>query len=458
MSAISIKHHSVDRRFVAIGAVVLFLLSSLLLVTPQEDVDASSESAWLVHLNESEGANDGVVKTLRYDGVDSMEVRVQTDSKKGQSSDNMDRTVQWRFINNDLSSSQLHVYEQFTYADGTVDDANSFIQSISGSESYWSSWNTYGNSAETWGRYYSDNPPVKIVTYVVAEWNGEQDSDNIISFTFEFDLYQGYRYTTSVSYDLNGGSGSIGTDSVVQYTDSASSEKVKFTLADTPDHPDGLEFGGWADSNNLTHPAGSEMEVTIGSDVVLTAVWNIPSSTITFWSDGIVYTTVAVDTGSTATPPEDPEKEGMVFLGWFEDVGCKRPFDWTSGIDTDIDLYAGWEEELIFTSDPIAHGTVTKVNGIEGTYLFQIGENTNSETVLWDFGDGTTSTQRAVTHYFEPGEHTITLTVYNSVGENSTEFHITVEDGDDGADLPITWIAAAVLIVMIAIVIVWRFL
>ena len=41
MSAISIKHHSVDRRFVAIGAVMLFLLSTIMLIVPQEDVDAS---------------------------------------------------------------------------------------------------------------------------------------------------------------------------------------------------------------------------------------------------------------------------------------------------------------------------------------------------------------------------------------------------------------------------------
>ena len=442
-----------------IGAVAIVLLSSLLLAIPQEESDASSESAWLLHFNESEGMNDGVVKTLKYDGVDSIEVRVQTDSKTGQSSDNIDRTVQWRFLNNDLSNDDLHVYEQFYYADGTVTDANSFTQPIYGSESYWSSWNTYGNSAETWGKYYSDNPPVKIITYVVAEWHGEQDSDNIVSFTFEFELYQGFRYTTSVSYDLNGGSGSIGTDSVTQYTDEASSENVRFTLADAPSHPDGLEFGGWVDSDSVTYPAGSQINVPIGEDITLTAVWNIPSSTITFWSKGEVYTTTVVNTGSTATPPEDPNMDGMVFLGWFEDEGCTLPFDWSSEIDGDLDLYAGWEEELCFTTDPIADGSVTKVDSIPGTYLFQVGENTCSETVLWDFGDGTTSSQRAVTHYFEPGEYTITLTVYNSIGENSTEFHITVEEeGTDGTGIPIVWIIAAVLIVMIGVVALWRFL
>ena len=120
-----------------------------------------------------------------------------------------------------------------------------------------------------------------------------------------------------------------------------------------------------------------------------------------------------------------------------------------------MNLYAGWEDELIFTTDPVADGTVTKVDGVDGTYLFQVAENTNSERVLWDFGDGTTSTQKTVTHYFEPGDHTVTLTVYNSMGENTREFHLIV-DGDEGSDLPIALIVVAVLAVVVVSLLVVR--
>lgn len=83
-------------------------------------------------------------------------------------------------------------------------------------------------------------------------------------------------------------------------------------------------------------------------------------------------------------------------------------------------------------------------------------ESACAETVHWDFGDGTTSDQRTVTHYFGPGDHTVTLTVYNSVGENTKEFHITVDGEDGGSDLPIVLIVATILIVVIVSLVVAR--
>ena len=45
-----------------------------------------------------------------------------------------------------------------------------------------------------------------------------------------------------------------------------------------------------------------------------------------------------------------------------------------------------------------------------------------SDTYLWDFGDGSTSTQVNPVHtYFEPGIYTVSLTAANSVGESATE-------------------------------------
>ena len=432
MSVTSTKPITAGRRVAILGIAALFILSAFFVLAPTEDADASMTTETVkspIYTTERTQVmyddGDYPIGTFTLT-VTSTQAYVELDDFTG-----WPQYISWQYYRDGspaggatLHTDNVHSSALVTAYIGLEEDQTS-------------------GRFEVWGTYEDDYSKVP--------------ECDVLNFEFDLTTKTVYKYTTSVSYDMNGGTGSFGPDSVTETLDNQSSKDVTFTVpSSVPTRTDGYVFDCWLDEDGVRYEAGSEIDVKIGDEVVLTASWVVPSSTITFWSNGSVYTSQTVDTGSMATPPEEPKIEGKVFLGWYTDEGCTQPFDWTSKINADIDLYAGWEDELIFTTDPVANGTVSKVDGIEGTYLFQVAENTNSESVLWDFGDGTTSTQRAVTHYFEPGDYTVTLTVYNSVGENTREFHLTVDGDEGGSGLPIALIVVAVLAVVIVSLVVIR--
>lgn len=52
-----------------------------------------------------------------------------------------------------------------------------------------------------------------------------------------------------------------------------------------------------------------------------------------------------VESGETATEPTDPTKDGFEFAGWYSDSELQNEFDFTTPIEADITLYAGWVEQ-----------------------------------------------------------------------------------------------------------------
>ncbi|MCL2796453.1 MAG: InlB B-repeat-containing protein [Firmicutes bacterium] len=63
--------------------------------------------------------------------------------------------------------------------------------------------------------------------------------------------------------------------------------------------------------------------------------------TVTFSSNVQTYATVKVKPG--AVMPDEPEKEGLVFIGWFKDDGVfTQPFTGFSGVSASITVYAKW--------------------------------------------------------------------------------------------------------------------
>jgi len=431
MSFASIKHHDAGRRMAAIGAVLVFVLSAIILFVPAGESDASVTTETVMSPTYTTERQQ-----VMYDDDDHPIGTFTLTAGVGYA---------WLELN-DFTGWPAYIRCVY-YRDGaqagawTLETNSSTYYEVGPSVGYTEGQTT--GRFEVWGTYEDDYSKVP--------------ECDVLNFEFSLETKTVYRYTTSVSYNLNGGTGSFGPDSVTETLDNQSSKEVSFTIPSTvPTRTDGYVFDCWLDEEGVKYEEGSQIDVTIGDEITLTASWTVPSSTITFWSNGSVYTSLMVDNGATATPPEDPEITGKVFLGWYTDEGCTQPFDWMTTIDNDINLYAGWEDELCFTTDPVADGKVTKVDGIAGTYLFEVLESACAETVHWDFGDGTTSDQRTVTHYFGPGDHTVTLTVYNSVGENTKEFHITVDGEDGGGDIPIGLIVVAFLIVVIVSLVVVR--
>jgi len=77
-------------------------------------------------------------------------------------------------------------------------------------------------------------------------------------------------------------------------------------------------------------------------------------------------------------------------------------------------------------------------------YTVQFNNTSSGDnlTYLWDFGDGSTSTEAEPRHTFDDGVFTITLTIGNQYGTATTSAQIIVEEPDtsfenlDSGDTP----------------------
>lgn len=179
-----------------------------------------------------------------------------------------------------------------------------------------------------------------------------------------------------------------------------------------------------------------------------------PMVTVTFDSnEGTEIQAQAVEVGTLIVAPDDPELYGYVFAGWFIDDGTfLNEFDFNSPIQSTITLYAKWNGDLKFTTDPISDGDVVSIDGLPGTVSFKATASKDYSSLVWDFGDGSSSTNTYATHYYsQPGIYTASLTVYNNYGSDVTTYQIEVpsaDPGDDGTEWAL--VAAVVLIAFVS--------
>ncbi len=71
--------------------------------------------------------------------------------------------------------------------------------------------------------------------------------------------------------------------------------------------------------------------------------------TVTFNSNGgSAVTEQEVESGSTATKPDDPTREGYTFAGWYKDENCSQSFNFTTDkITQNTTLYADWDDSSL---------------------------------------------------------------------------------------------------------------
>jgi PKD repeat protein len=81
---------------------------------------------------------------------------------------------------------------------------------------------------------------------------------------------------------------------------------------------------------------------------------------------------------------------------------------------------------LGFTSAPTADMIITPIDGL--TFKFTPTGN-NVQSLLWDFGDGNTSSEWAPVHtYAEPGEYAVKQTAFNPLGFDTAIQTLSVGD------------------------------
>lgn len=111
---------------------------------------------------------------------------------------------------------------------------------------------------------------------------------------------------------------------------------------------DGRTFLGWCGSYDDKEPVDTNMTMP-ANDVVLYALWGEPEYTVTFDSMGGTEVTAqnGIQKGEHAVKPEDPQKTGHTFVGWYyeKDDGSWERWSFDQEITKDIRLYAVWRPE-----------------------------------------------------------------------------------------------------------------
>ena len=185
-------------------------------------------------------------------------------------------------------------------------------------------------------------------------------------------------------------------------------------------------------------------------NITIQSAWLMPSVTITMYVEGDVYATLAVPKGSSGVIFTPVDVSG-IFTGWYYDPSFQDEYDPVAPINDDLNLYAKGVPPLTFTTDPVADGDIVALDGQPGTVSFRATDSLYYSSVLWDFGDGTTSTDLYATHYYsEPGTYYATLTVFNNHGSDVVEYLVRVPSADTG-DGGTEWslVLAAVLAVAV---------
>ena len=195
------------------------------------------------------------------------------------------------------------------------------------------------------------------------------------------------------------------------------------------------------------------------SDHTAYSAWKAPTITITFIVEDEVHSTLEVPKNSVGIVYTPKQVEG-VFMGWFYDSAYENQYDATVALTEDTNLYAKGVKPLVFTSVPTANATITNIDA-HGLYYFDCTDNEGRQSVLWDFGDGNTSTDPiAYNSYSEPGKYKVTLTVTNAYGETAvSQYDVVYGDVQDGSNgSPWGTIALVAVFAMIAFVILRRFI
>ncbi len=104
--------------------------------------------------------------------------------------------------------------------------------------------------------------------------------------------------------------------------------------------------------------SGSVPESSASSAVFATyPLYNVVFDKNTDDSTEQVPQTQQIKYGESALAPKDePERSGYTFTGWYTDKECNDLYDFTQPVTADINLYAGWSENVVTENDYIVEG------------------------------------------------------------------------------------------------------
>ena len=275
------------------------------------------------------------------------------------------------------------------------------------------------------------------------------------NFSREINYYTVYIRSSNSEY------GSVSRSSVyVAYGTSISANGRTLTIGSytataTPSQDNGTytySFDSWSTTSG-----------TVTGTMTITATFSatVSGHTVSYYYNGakIDDYTEFVSHGGTITHLTYSSGD-MVFCGWFTDPSLEAQylFSTSTPVEQDYVLYAKMENQLAFTTTPVASATITYLEWA-GMVLFDSTGEWVPHHVLWDFGDGTTSTEKTTYHtYSEPGTYTVKLSAYNFMGEVDTqEYKVVIAESDmPNSDGDMLLYIGAVIVAIIALFVITR--
>lgn len=136
---------------------------------------------------------------------------------------------------------------------------------------------------------------------------------------------------------------------------------------------DGYTFTGWYTDKECKNKY--DFSTAVEKDITLYAGWKAIQYTVTFDPQGGSPTpdSQQVEKGKVATEPTNPTKNGYTFTGWYTEKECKNKYNFSTAVEDNKTLYAGWD-----------------ANQYNITYVLNGGTNDSSNPSTYRTGDTVT--------------------------------------------------------------------
>ena len=248
------------------------------------------------------------------------------------------------------------------------------------------------------------------------------------------------------------------------------SNRAEFEIPNSTPARDGYVFAGWEwkhDGKTETIIPGKTAAITLtDKETILTAIWEEITADTIF--EVIFYDSEsrkplfgAKSFKSTASSPKfsipsdyKPAKVGYEFKGWStvpNGTDYDQPGDEIELTSNPTVLYAVWKST---SSGSPNLAWELSING--STLTYDASDSENVVSWLWDFGDGTQSSEPSGTHeYAKVGTYTISLKVYSASGfsDSCAKNVVVTEKSNPSADRGVAvYVIVALLVIVVAVV------
>jgi len=135
---------------------------------------------------------------------------------------------------------------------------------------------------------------------------------------------------------------------------------------------------------------------------------------------------ITVESGQKVAKPEDPTKDGWMFLGWYEDSGLTKEFDFSTLVTADTTLYAAWngrdsDGTIVLRNKVIPKTSEVQVLSTKVPFASLYKDGVDSKVFISD--------RKKEIQPFVMGQYEVTQQLYFAVmGKNPSDFKTGTEN------------------------------